>query len=455
MVVSKAFVEQVEAEMIAAAEELAGPWRNRIVGYDEVDPEQLLANPLNWRIHSELQQETLEGMLDEVGIIVPIIENVRTGYVVDGHMRAALAIRRGQKKIPRIKVDLGPEEERKAILTIDPISAMATAHVGNLADLMAATTTENAAVQALLDELRKRHVEFDAHDREGLTDPDAVPEIPKIPTTKPGDIWTLGDHRLVCGDIRTPGVLTEATHLRTADLVITDPPYGVSYVGKTKDALTLQGDEQDDGATRELVRAFLGAMPVKDGGPFYLFAPAGNTELQFRLAIVDAGLELRQALVWVKDQFVMGRQDYHWRHESILYGWRPGAAHYFKPDRTLDTVFDEQPDPAKMTKAELVAIARKLLEHQQTTTLREDRPRRSELHPTIKPVALYRRLIDNSSLGGETVLDGFAGSGTAAIACQETGRRAAMVELDPAYCDVAVERWQAFTGQAARREGGS
>jgi DNA modification methylase len=431
---------------------IADRWRNRIIGYGEVDPEQLLANPLNWRIHSELQQDTIEGMLEEVGIIAPVLVNQTTGYVVDGHMRVALAIKRGQKKMPVVWLDLNADEERKAILTIDPISAMATAHAGNLQELMAATSTDNAAVQALLDDLRKRHVEFDARDGEGLTDPDAVPEIPKSPTTKPGDIWTLGDHRLVCGDIRTAGVLTEATHLRTADLVITDPPYGVGYVGKTKDALTIQGDDQDDGATRELVRTFLASMPLKDGGPFYLFSPAGNTELQFRLAIVDAGLELRQALVWVKDQFVMGRQDYHWRHESILYGWRAGAAHYFKPDRTLDTVFDEQPDPTKMTKSELVAIAKALLEHQQATVLREDRPRRSELHPTIKPVALYQRLLENSSLGGDVVLDGFAGSGTAAIACEQTGRRAAMVELDPAYCDVAVQRWEEFSGQKARRE---
>jgi DNA modification methylase len=195
-----------------------------------------------------------------------------------------------------------------------------------------------------------------------------------------------------------------------ARLVFTDPPYGVGYVGKTKEALTIENDTLGDAGTRILVSAALLLAPLGPGAAFYVCSPAGNTETAFRLAIADAGLQLRQCLVWVKQQFVMGRQDYHWRHESILYGWKDGAAHYFVDDRTQDTVWEI------------------------------DRPHVSAEHPTMKPVDLVQRAIRNSSRQGDIVYDAFLGSSTSIIAAEQTGRVCFGIEIAPEYVAVGLER---------------
>ena len=422
-------------------------WANRIVGYGEENPDQLAANPLNWRLHPAAQQQALEGGLDELGWIQSVTVNRRTGYVVDGHARVALALRAGEPTVPIAYIDLSPEEERLALLTLDPIGAMAAQDHDQVAALLElGTAAESAALQAVIDALAEA-AHITEEPAEGLTDPDAVPAPARTTTTRLGDAWRLGSHRLLVGDATDPEDLGRLMDGAEADLLLTDPPYGVAYVGKTAEALTIQGDDEDAGATRDLVATALRLAPLRAGGAFYVFSPAGATETAFRLAIQDAGHELRQCLVWVKQQFVMGRQDYHWRHESILYGWRDGAAHYFVPDRTLDTVIDDDLDVDHMSKADLQQLVRTLLDDPHTTVLREDRPHRSELHPTMKPAALVRRLMQNSSRAGDLVLDPFGGSGTTLIAAEQTGRRCCMLELDPIYADVVVKRWSDFTGE--------
>lgn len=207
-----------------------------------------------------------------------------------------------------------------------------------------------------------------------------------------------------------------------ADLLWTDPPYNVSYVGKTKDALTIENDTMADGDFRQfLVDAFSAASTgMRDGAVFYV-AHADSEGLNFRGSVLDVGWKLAQCLIWVKDRFVMGRQDYHWRHEPILYGWKLGAGHRMLEDRTQDTVWEIP------------------------------RPARNAQHPTMKPLALIDRAIRNSSNRGDLVLDTFAGSGSSLIACEAAGRWCAAVELDPAYCDVIVERWENATGGKASR----
>lgn len=286
---------------------------------------------------------------------------------------------------------------------------------------------------------------------QGLTDPDEVPEPPTTPVTRRGDVWLLGDHRLACGDATNREDVLLATAGEFPDLMLTDPPYGVGYVGGTDEHLTIANDEIDDPATRLLVSSAIRTAPIRPGAAFYIFSPAGNTETTFRLAIQDAGYQLRECLVWVKQQFVLGRQDYHWRHESILYGWREGAAHYFVADRTQDTVLDDDIALDQMSKAELLEYARELERAIPTTVLREDRPHRSAIHPTMKPVALVRRLMRNSSQPGQLVYDPFMGSGSTMIAAQQERRTSLGLEIEPRYCDAAVERWQAFTGQSATR----
>jgi site-specific DNA-methyltransferase (adenine-specific) len=254
---------------------------------------------------------------------------------------------------------------------------------------------------------------------EGLTDEDAVPEVPEEPKTKLGDIYILGNHRLMCGDscnIESVEKLTDGL----VDILVTDPPYNVAYEGKTKDALTIQHDSMGDEQFRQFLRdAFVAADAVmKQGAVFYIWH-ADSEGYNFRGACKDAGWKVRQCLIWQKDSMVMGRQDYHWKHEPCLYGWKEGAGHLWASDR------------------------------KQTTLIECKRPKRNDIHPTMKPVELMEYQILNNTKGQDIVLDLFGGSGSTMIAAEKTGRRARLMELDPKYCDVIVKRWEEFTGKKA------
>lgn len=255
-----------------------------------------------------------------------------------------------------------------------------------------------------------------------LKDPDAVPPTPTTPRTELGDVYVLGDHRLVCGSSEDPLAWDALLGAERVQMVWTDPPYGVSYVGKTKDALVIENDELDPDGLRRFLAATLGALFARcaPGSAWYVASPSGDLFHEFGHVLGRQGLGVwRHTLVWVKDRFVMGRADYHYRHEAIFYGWTPGGAHYFVDERTHDTVL-EVPRPAK-----------------------------NPDHPTMKPVELVARCIRNSSKPGWLVADAFGGSGTTLLACEQEGRRARLIELSPAYCDVIVRRWEEATGRTA------
>lgn len=237
-----------------------------------------------------------------------------------------------------------------------------------------------------------------------------------------GDIWSLGAHRLLCGDSTDPTTILRLLGEERADLWLTDPPYNVDYVGKTKDALKIQNDKKEDGAFRQfLIDAFKAATQgMKDGASFYIWH-ADSEGMNFRLAVREAGLLYKQCLIWNKSAFVLGRQDYHWKHEPCLYGWKPGASHHWYADRKQSTVIDF------------------------------DRPNRSAEHPTMKPVGLFGYEILNSCPKGGIVLDTFAGSGTTIIAAEQLERRGYCMELDPHYCNVIIARWEKLTGQKAMK----
>ncbi|QEL20913.1 DNA modification methylase [Limnoglobus roseus] len=253
-------------------------------------------------------------------------------------------------------------------------------------------------------------------------DPDAVPDPPADPVTKPGDVWLLGRHRLLCGDATNPADLATLLAGTPAGLLRTDPPYNVAYEGKTADKLTLANDAlAGDDDRRFLARALAAANGVlRPGAGFYLWH-ADLEGLTARTACADAGLRVRQCLVWVKSAFALGRFDYHWGHEPCLYVWADGAAHTCLSDRA------------------------------QATVLPFDRPAKNDVHPAMKPVDLFADLIGNSCPNGGVVLDPFAGSGTSLVAGEHTGRTAALVELDPRYCDVIVKRYEDLTGGTAER----
>jgi len=222
----------------------------------------------------------------------------------------------------------------------------------------------------------------------------------------------LGSHRLVCGDCTDAAVVARLMCGEPADCMVTDPPYGVSYRGARTRRDRIANDNLEGDRLRRFLAAAFSAAPLRPGGSFYVFAPGGPQQLPFRLALAEAGLEVRQSLAWVKNHFVLGRADYQGRHETILYGWKPGEGRYFTPDR------------------------------KQTTVWEFPKPQRSPLHPTMKPVALLAKAILNSTRLGHVVYDGFGGSGSTLIACDETGRRCRMVEVDPAYCAVIERRWR-------------
>jgi site-specific DNA-methyltransferase (adenine-specific) len=253
---------------------------------------------------------------------------------------------------------------------------------------------------------------------EGLTDADDVPEAPAEPITKPGDLWILGDHRLLCGDSTDTVALERLMAGANADLWLTDPPYNVNYEGGT--GLKIQNDNMKDAEFRQFLKdVYIAANCfLRPGAAFYIWFADVET-YNFTGALQDASLKLRQVLIWKKSSLVMGRKDYQFIHEPCLYGWTEGAAHTWNSDRKQTTVFEF------------------------------DKPRRNGEHPTMKPVDLFQYQMANSTKPGDIVLDSFGGSGTTMIAAERINRHARLMELDPRYCDVIVKRWEDFTGKKA------
>lgn len=245
-------------------------------------------------------------------------------------------------------------------------------------------------------------------------------ELPNEPKAKYGDIYKMGDHFLMCGDSTNGADVEKLTNGVKMDMLITDPPYNVNYEGGTKDKLTIKNDNMDSVKFRAfLTDAFSAADKVmKNGAVFYIWH-ADSEGYNFRGACNDVDWQVRQCLVWNKNSMVMGRQDYHWKHEPCLYGWKSGASHLWASDR------------------------------KQTTILEFDKPLKNAEHPTMKPIALFDYQIKNNTKQEDTVLDLFAGSGTTLIACEQNGRISYNMELDPKYVDVIIDRWETLTGEKA------
>lgn len=251
---------------------------------------------------------------------------------------------------------------------------------------------------------------------------DEAPEAPKVAKSKKGDMYQLGKHRLLCGDATDIQAVATLMGGQKADMLLTDPPYNVAYVGKTKDALKIQNDRQDDDKFREFLRSAFAAANnhLKEGGVFYIWH-ADSEGYNFRGACQDVEWEIRECLIWLKNSLVLGRQDYHWKHEPCLYGWKAGAAHVWNNDRKQTTIFEF------------------------------DRPSRSKEHPTMKPVKMIAYQMGNNTLENQIVLDTFGGSGSTLIAAEQTNRVCYTMELDPKYVDVIVERWENLTGKKAKK----
>lgn len=374
----------------------------------------------NSRKHSDSQVAQIAASIKEFGWTNPVLVDGSNGLIA-GHGRLMAARKLGMKEIPVIELAHLSENQKKALIIADNKLALNSEWD---TELLTLELQDLLGEEYDLDLLGFDKDELDAllnviEGTDGLTDEDAVPEVPDEPKTKLGDIYILGNHRLMCGDscnIESVEKLTDGL----VDILVTDPPYNVAYEGKTKDALTIQNDSMGDEQFRQFLRdAFVAADAVmKQGAVFYIWH-ADFEGYNFRGACKDAGWKVRQCLIWQKDSMVMGRQDYHWKHEPCLYGWKEGAGHLWASDR------------------------------KQTTLIECKRPKRNDIHPTMKPVELMEYQILNNTKGQDIVLDLFGGSGSTMIAAEKTGRMARLMELDPKYCDVIVKRWEDFTGKQA------
>lgn len=294
--------------------------------------------------------------------------------------------------------------------------------------------------------------------------------LPAKAKARTGDIYALGKHRLICADSTDAEAVDLLVGDSKVDLLLTDPPYNVDYSSKNE-ALNawekkhpgkhkanriqkdIANDKVEDSQFQEfLIAAFSNAnRHLKQGGAFYIWH-AGTEGLNFKIAVKSVGWDLKQILIWNKNNMVLGRQDYQWKHEPCLYGWKPGAGHYFIERRDLLTVYEDKDlDIDALTKAELKDLLKKMLQgNTPTTVIDEDKPLRSADHPTMKPLKLMGRLIRNSTRPGEVVLDLFGGSGSTLMAAEQLGRVCYMVELDPCYIDVIIKRWEEYTGEKAQ-----
>lgn len=350
--------------------------------------------------------------IKQFGFKVPIVID-HNGVIVAGHTRYKAAKKLKMETVPCIVADDLTEEQIKAFRLADnKVAEKAEWDFDLLADEMEELFDFDMTVFGF--------EEMNLEEAEEAQEDDYDGEVPEEPKAKLGDIYMLGNHRLMCGDSTS---ITDVEKLMggvQADMLLTDPPYNVDYEGKTKDKLKIENDKMDNDNFRQfLVDAFSNAdMAMKPGAVFYIWH-ADSEGYNFRGACFDTGWKVRQCLVWNKNVMVMGRQDYQWKHEPCLYGWKDGASHLWAADRKQTTVIDFK------------------------------RPTKNDLHPTMKPIGLFDYQIKNNTKGGDVVLDLFGGSGTTIMACEQNGRKAYTMEFDPRYVDVIIDRWEKFTGEKA------
>jgi len=416
-------------------------------------------NPKNTRTHSKAQIEYLASLIKEFGWTNPIIAR-SNGLIIAGHGRLEAAQLLGLKNAPVIIKDFISASLYRAYSIADNQSALLS---GWDLDLLRQEIQDLSDKSFNVDLLGFDDSFIDSLLASGgsIDDSESVPDRPKIPKTKAGDVYRLGPHTLVCGDSSDASVFTSIMAAGSCAMIWTDPPYNVDY-GTRK----IQNDNMAEEEFKKfLLSCFSAFVPMlRKGGSIYVsHSDGGNRRNSFDYAWAASGLVLSSVLIWSKNSFVLGRSDYQWQHEPILYGWREGAAHRWYGGRKQATIqkFVDGESFRKTGDNEYTIIAGESIfvirgqslsvREELSSIIYEPKPSRNGEHPTMKPPSLIARHVRNSSRKGDIVLDAFGGSGSTLMACESTGRVAFLVEKDPAYCDVICDRWQAGGGVAPRR----
>jgi DNA modification methylase len=438
------------------------------------DPAELAENPANWRTHPPAQLTALADIIAEVGWAGACLYNERFSRLIDGHARRKNALEKGDKLVPVLIGNWTEEQERKILATLDPLSAMAGMNGAKFEELLEGMTPGTPALEALLADLKAEAAVASFEPLAGQTDPDAVPDPPDEATTRPGDLWLLGTHRLLCGDSGKPDDVDRLLGGAPVHLINTDPPYNVRVEPRSNNAIAaglssfpggrplrkicrsgaighhqqldldrhpekatpttkklrakdrpLENDFVTDEEFERLLHAWFGnlARVLLPGRAFYIWGGYANVA-NYPPALKANGLKFSQAIIWNKLHPVLTRKDFMGAHEWCFYGWREGAGHrFFGPANATDLWEIKKVNPQNM------------------------------VHLTEKPVELAGRALAYSSQAGENVLDLFGGSGSTLIAAEQAGRKAFLIEIDPLYCDVIVTRWEQFTGKKAERTG--
>lgn len=381
----------------------------------------------NAKIHTDAQIGHIAKSIEDFGFADPVgvwTNSDGNPEIVYGHGAVMAAKRLGFEAVPCVFLNHLSDEQRRALC-----------HIHN--QTQQETGFDYEALTADMDNLNCAWEDYGfeayCYDDSPEVEEDEVPEDVTC-RCKPGDVWQLGRHRVMCASATDPEAVAILRGGALADMLLTDPPYGVALghhgrpseakqLHRRQDGLVIENDswDSDEDFRRFLESAFRCSLDaMRPGAAFYIFH-ADSKALPFRQASEDAGMTVRECLIWNKNAITLGRQDYQWKHEPCLYGWKDGAAHSWHSDRKQATVLDF------------------------------DRPARSDEHPTMKPIPLLAYLIGNSSNEGDTILDPFGGSGSTLIACEQTGRTCLTMDIDPHYCDVILSRWEQLTGDDARR----
>ncbi len=431
-----------------------------LAGFDHVVPiETVIPYENNPRDNTDAVDPVAKSLWECGWCNAIAVESLEKRMIVAGHTRLLAAQKLGLKRVPVKPLDhLTPDKIRLYRLLDNrthEFSRWMEASLQTELDFLTQSDFDMSEFGFSDKELNQILRDEDPV-TEGKTDPDSIPETPEEPVSVRGKVYLLGRHRLMCGDSTAKADILRLMNGQLADLWLADPPYNVDYEGKTESKMKIQNDHMGASAfERFLTESFtLSTQVMKPGASFYIFH-SDNWGLTFRQAVASAGLTLRQCLIWLKNGFIMGRQDYQWAHEACLYGWRDGAAHHWYGDRRQSTVIDIENHPFirredgrwqfRIGGRTYTIAADAVCEEEITSVIQHPKPLRNDIHPTMKPVALLIDLLKHSCRREEIILDSFGGSGSTLIAAEQTGRIAFVMELDERFVDAIRKRYAEFT----------